>query len=120
MSKTDELFWKKLADTVEPDKLTDVTVKVINASVSFYDSKEEADWESAMKFLAKIHVVRESVKDSVKKSLEREIARYEKGNWDEADALGDLFAKGYTLDDFSYDPVRYEWAENIAEEHGLI
>lgn len=56
----------------------------------------------------------------VANELEARIDYYAENNWDEADALEDIFDDDYTLDDFKYDEVRYEWAKRIAEEHGLI
>ncbi len=41
-------------------------------------------------------------------------------NIDEADALADLFEIGYTLNDFSYNESRFDWASKVAKEHGLI
>ena len=38
----------------------------------------------------------------------------------EADFMIDLFEHGFTVEDFSYDPERYEWAKRVAEEYGLI
>lgn len=52
--------------------------------------------------------------------LEAKLKRYEEENWDETDAVMDLFEQGYTVDSFRYDPKRYKWAKRIAETHGLI
>ena len=51
--------------------------------------------------------------------LEKALETYMEENWDEADALSDLFDKGYVLDDFKYNEERYEWANRVASEHGL-
>lgn len=52
--------------------------------------------------------------------LEAQIERFKEENWDEADALMELLEYGFVLDDFKYDPDRYNWAKMIGEEHGLI
>lgn len=56
----------------------------------------------------------------VANELEARIRYYELNGYDEVYALDDILKDDYTLDDFEYDKVRYEWAKRIAEEHGLV
>lgn len=120
MSKSDELFWKKLAKKFRPEELADAILTVTHVTAMFEDNESRDKWKQAVKTIEKVPVERSKVLSTVKAELEKSLDKYSKGNWDEADALDDLFAKGYTLDDFHYDSVRYEWAKTIAEEHGLI
>lgn len=45
--------------------------------------------------------------------------RYATTQVDELDAMLDFLNRGYTLEDLSYNPVRYEWAKDFMAEHGL-
>ena len=56
----------------------------------------------------------------VPNELEAQMKHFSEENWDEADALSELFGYGFTLDDFKYDETRYEWAKRIAEKYGLV
>ena len=56
----------------------------------------------------------------VANELEERLKFYEADDWDECDALMELFEDGYTLDDFKYNRKRYVWARIVAEEYGLI
>ena len=51
--------------------------------------------------------------------LEEKCEYYSENDIDEEDAIIDLDEHGYTPDDFSYDPVRYEWAKENFENYGL-
>lgn len=118
MSKKTTLFWEEAAKKIDPEVLDKVIGMIANAPVDF-EQFSETEWEDEMKNLYKFSAIWHNVTEIVQNDLEKAIVRYERGNWDETDAFDDLLAKGYTLDDFRYDPVRYEWAKRIAEEHGL-
>lgn len=53
----------------------------------------------------------------VQTELEARLEHYAEEEWDEYDAFLDLAEDGYTLDDFTYDPDRYEWAMEFSETH---
>lgn len=120
-TKTGAEFLKKLGDAeISLIVLMDAIDMATSTSVPFETEDEEKEWDKAINQLSLVYDAGVDANDKVSAALTKALERYEKGNWDEADALSDLFAKGYALEDFSYDPVRYEWAKNIAEEHGLI
>ena len=52
--------------------------------------------------------------------LKAALEHFSEENYDEADALSELFEMGYTLEDFMYDQNEYEWAKAVAEGHGLL
>lgn len=56
----------------------------------------------------------------VPNELEAQMERFEKENWDEADALSELLEYGFVIDDFKYDESRYNWAKTVGEENGLL
>ena len=56
----------------------------------------------------------------VEEELEAKFTYYSDNDWDELDAVMDLFDSGYTVDDFKYNDDRYLWIKEFAEYHGLI
>lgn len=59
----------------------------------------------------------------ISSELEARVEAAAKGEYyvdNEADFMIDLFQHGFTVEDFDYDPERYEWAKRTAKEYGLI
>ena len=56
----------------------------------------------------------------VESELEARFEYYSENDWDELDAVMDLFEDGYTVEDFKYNDDRYMWIKEFAESHGLV
>lgn len=113
-----------------------MTVKILKKLLNFLDNDDarvildngEHYANPANEFIYAVHPIGSDVivlqlrsDFNVKNQLEacfQECAK--QGDVEENEVLSYLFALGFTLDDFKYDDVRYEWAKKIADDYGLL